>query len=123
MSLHEPVRLFVNKNTSVTSNLVQEFVRIRAAKEPFREAIVAALCRRTFKTRTLVFVRSKNHAHRLRIIFGLMHLRAGELHGKLTQAQVWRRRILRQRLGTSLTLFAPIPSATGRPGSVPHKPD
>jgi ATP-dependent RNA helicase DDX27 len=46
LSLHEPVRLFVNVNTQVTSNLTQEFIRIRKNREHCREAIVLALCSR-----------------------------------------------------------------------------
>ena len=38
----------------VTSNLTQEFIRIRSNHEEDREAIVAALCLRTFKNRVLV---------------------------------------------------------------------
>ena len=34
-----------------------------------------------------IFVRSKKHAHRLRIIFGLADLKVAELHGSLTQQQ------------------------------------
>ena len=87
LSLHDPIRLFINKNSAVTSNLTQEFVRIRNTREDQREAIVLALCSRTFTSKCLVFVQAKLTAHRLRIIFGLAGLKAGELHGKLTQAQ------------------------------------
>ena len=37
---------------------------------------------------TQVFVRTKLTAHRMRIIFGLLNLRAGELHGSLSQGEV-----------------------------------
>lgn len=87
MSLHEPVRLFVNKNSQVTSNLTQEFIRIRGAKEQHRESIVLSLCCRTYKKKCLIFAQAKVTAHRLRIILGLAGLRVGELHGALTQAQ------------------------------------
>jgi ATP-dependent RNA helicase DDX27 len=81
------VRLFVNVNTQVTSNLTQEFVRIRKSRESAREAIVLALCSRVYTSRCMVFVRSKVQAHRLRIIFGLAGLKVAELHGALTQTQ------------------------------------
>lgn len=56
LSLREPVRLFVDRNTSVTSNLTQEFVRIRPTKEGDREAIVLSLIRRTYRSRVVVSV-------------------------------------------------------------------
>lgn len=40
LSLHEPVRVFVDSNTDTADNLYQEFIRIRANKEEDREAIV-----------------------------------------------------------------------------------
>eukprot|EP00730_Choanoeca_flexa_P005315 TRINITY_DN11925_c0_g1_i3.p1 TRINITY_DN11925_c0_g1~~TRINITY_DN11925_c0_g1_i3.p1 ORF type:complete len:732 (+),score=192.36 TRINITY_DN11925_c0_g1_i3:41-2236(+) len=87
LSLNTPIRLFVDRNKKVTDNLVQEFVRIRPQHETSREAIVLSLVKRTHKSHCLVFVRSKKHAHRLRIVFGLADIKAGELHGSLTQAQ------------------------------------
>jgi ATP-dependent RNA helicase DDX27 len=56
LTLHQPVRLFVNKNTQTTSNLTQEFIRIRQGGERNREAILLSLCTRAFKARTLIFV-------------------------------------------------------------------
>jgi hypothetical protein len=38
----------------VTDNLVQEFIRIRPQHEDQREAIVLALCKRTYTSRCLV---------------------------------------------------------------------
>ena len=87
LALHEPVRLFINKNSAVTSNLTQEFVRIRSTREIHREGIVLSLCSRTFTEKCIIFVQAKTTAHRMRIIFGLAGLNAGELHGKLNQAQ------------------------------------
>ena len=40
LSLHDPVRVFVDSNTDTADNLHQEFVRIRSNKETDREAIV-----------------------------------------------------------------------------------
>lgn len=40
LSLHEPVRLFVDKNTETAANLVQEFVRIRQTREQDRDAFL-----------------------------------------------------------------------------------
>jgi ATP-dependent RNA helicase DDX27 len=88
VSLNRPVRLFVDRNTDTAENLQQEFVRIRSKREGDREAIVTALCSRTFKTQCLVFLQTKALAHRMRIIFGLLGLQAAELHGNRTQLQV-----------------------------------
>eukprot|EP00045_Choanoeca_perplexa_P008285 m.76425 g.76425 ORF g.76425 m.76425 type:complete len:737 (+) comp14430_c0_seq1:73-2283(+) len=87
LSLNTPIRLFVDRNQKVTDNLIQEFIRIRPQHEASREAIVLALVKRTHKSHCLVFVRSKKHAHRLRIVLGLADVKAGELHGSLTQVQ------------------------------------
>ena len=50
--------------------------------------IFAALCSRTFNEHCLIFLQTKNLAHRLRIILGLLGLNVEELHGNLTQLQV-----------------------------------
>ncbi|KAI8890741.1 DEAD-domain-containing protein [Backusella circina FSU 941] len=87
MSLNNPVRLFVDKSNQAASRLIQEFVRIRATREADRSAVLLALCRKTFKNKVIVFFRSKAAAHQMKILFGLMGLNAGELHGNLTQEQ------------------------------------
>ena len=50
--------------------------------------MLVELCRSIFTSRVIVFFRSKAFAHRMRIIFGLLNLKAGELHGSLSQEQV-----------------------------------
>ncbi len=40
LSLNKPVKLFINENTDVASNLRQEFVKIKQNREGDREAIV-----------------------------------------------------------------------------------
>jgi ATP-dependent RNA helicase DDX27 len=87
MSLKNPVRLFVDKSNQAASRLIQEFVRIRANREADRSAILLALCRKTFKKKVIIFFRSKAAAHQMKIMFGLVGLNAGELHGNLTQEQ------------------------------------
>ncbi|KIJ25753.1 hypothetical protein M422DRAFT_273273 [Sphaerobolus stellatus SS14] len=86
MSLNKPVRLFVDPKRTTARGLVQEFVRVRAGEED-RAAILAALCRRSFKNRVIVFLRSKKLAHQMRIVFGLLGMKCDELHGDLTQEQ------------------------------------
>ena len=88
MSLNKPVRLFVDPKRSTARGLVQEFVRVRSGKESDRSALLVALCKRTFKSGVIVFVRSKKLAHQLRIVFGLLGLSCEELHGDLSQEQV-----------------------------------
>ncbi|KAF7723561.1 nucleolar DEAD-box protein required for synthesis of 60S ribosomal subunit [Apophysomyces ossiformis] len=87
MSLNHPVRLFVNPSNQAASRLVQEFVRIRAHRETDRSAVLMALCRKTFRSKVIIFFRSKAAAHQMKILFGLMGLNAAELHGNLTQEQ------------------------------------
>jgi len=88
MSLNKPVRLFVDPKRSTASGLVQEFVRVRAGKENERPSILAALCKRTFKNKVIIFLRSKKLAHQMRILFSLLGMKCEELHGDLTQEQV-----------------------------------
>lgn len=57
----------------------------RADRE--REPILAALVCRTFHDHCMIFVQRKRQAHRLHILLGLLGIKAGELHGNLTQQQ------------------------------------
>ena len=85
ISLKEPTYISVNKQLTVASGLRQEFVRVKEANEGDREAMLIALCQKTYKKQAIVFVRSKRYAHHLRILFGLFGIKASELHGNLTQ--------------------------------------
>ncbi|KAJ3128851.1 nucleolar DEAD-box protein required for synthesis of 60S ribosomal subunit [Physocladia obscura] len=87
LSLTRPIRLFVNKSTSLTSRLTQEFVRVRAHKEESKPAMLLALCSRTYQEEVVIFFRSKAAAHYMKVMFGLCGLKAAELHGNLTQLQ------------------------------------
>lgn len=88
MSLNKPVRLFVDPKRSTARGLVQEFVRVRAGKETERSAMLVSLCKRTFKSNVIIFLRSKKLAHQMRIVFSLLGMKCDELHGDLTQEQV-----------------------------------
>lgn len=88
MSLNKPVRLFVDPKRTTATGLVQEFVRVKAGKESERSALLVALCKRTFKSKVIVFLRSKKLAHQMRIVFGLCGMKCDELHGDLSQEQV-----------------------------------
>ncbi|GJE86099.1 DEAD-domain-containing protein [Phanerochaete sordida] len=87
MSLNQPVRLFVDPKRSTARGLLQEFVRVRAGKEEERSALLVALCKRTIKQGAIIFFRSKKLAHQMRVVFGLLGMKAAELHGDLTQEQ------------------------------------
>ncbi|ORY82652.1 P-loop containing nucleoside triphosphate hydrolase protein [Protomyces lactucae-debilis] len=87
LSLNKPVRLLVNAKKETAEHLIQEFVRIRPQREHTRSAILVHLCQKLFKQRCIVFFRSKVLAHRMRVIFGILGMRAGELHGNLSQEQ------------------------------------
>ncbi|KRX88778.1 putative ATP-dependent RNA helicase DDX27, partial [Trichinella pseudospiralis] len=87
VSLKKPVKLFVNENTEMALNLRQQFVRIRKERECSREAILAALLKRSFTSKVLLFARTKEVCHRLRLLLGLLGIRVAELHGNLSQAQ------------------------------------
>lgn len=98
LSLNKPVRLFVDSTKKTAKNLIQEFVRVRERSKAEeqedgtggsqRAAILLALCKRTVKDKCIIFFRSKALAHQMRVMFGLCGLKAGELHGNLTQEQV-----------------------------------
>ncbi|KAI0335286.1 DEAD-domain-containing protein [Cubamyces sp. BRFM 1775] len=87
MSLNKPVRLFVDPKRATARGLLQEFVRVRAGKEAERSALLVALCKRTFKSRVIIFFRSKKLAHQMRIVFSLLDMKCDELHGDLSQEQ------------------------------------
>ncbi|KAL4986792.1 P-loop containing nucleoside triphosphate hydrolase protein [Aspergillus falconensis] len=88
VGLNRPVRLMVDskKNTAVT--LVQEFVRLRPGREDKRLGYLLHLCKEVYTGRVIVFFRQKKEAHRVRIVFGLLGLKAAELHGSMSQEQV-----------------------------------
>ncbi|KAJ6818923.1 DEAD-box ATP-dependent RNA helicase 28 [Iris pallida] len=87
LSLNKPVRLQADPSTKRPATLTEEVVRIRRMREVNQEAVLLALCSKTFTKEVIVFSGTKQAAHRLKIIFGLAGLRAAELHGNLTQVQ------------------------------------
>ena len=66
MSLHHPLRFFIDRFRSTARGLLQELVRVRAEREKERSALLAALCKRTCKQGVIIFFRSKNLAHESR---------------------------------------------------------
>ncbi|DBA00618.1 TPA: hypothetical protein N0F65_007747 [Lagenidium giganteum] len=87
LSMKRPVRISTDPLFDMAKHLVQEFVRIRPQREGDRDAILLALCTRTFRTNTIVFMETKVHAHRMMIVFGLAGIKAAELHGNLSQKE------------------------------------
>ncbi|GFH27760.1 uncharacterized protein HaLaN_26136, partial [Haematococcus lacustris] len=85
LSLKQPVRLAADAAAAVPKDLRQEIGPAAAGQ---KEAQLLALCARSFRGgRTIVFFRTKQRAHRAKILFGLLGLPlAAELHGDMTQA-------------------------------------
>ena len=88
LGLNRPVRLLVDAKKQTVTTLIQEFVRLRPGKEDKRLAYLLHLCSTVFTSQVIIFFRSKKEAHRVRIIFGLCGIKAGELHGSMSQEQV-----------------------------------
>lgn len=74
LSLNNPVRLAADPSGKVPKNLVQEVIRLKGAASSKKEAIVTALCARSFKEKTIVFCKTKQQAHKLKVLFGLLKL-------------------------------------------------
>ncbi|KAL9625427.1 MAG: hypothetical protein Q9160_000490 [Pyrenula sp. 1 TL-2023] len=87
LGLNRPVRLLVDAKKQTVGTLTQEFVRLRPGKEEKRLAYLVLLCQKTYTNRVIVFFRQKKVAHRIRIVFGLLGLKAAELHGSMSQEQ------------------------------------
>ncbi|KAA0054911.1 DEAD-box ATP-dependent RNA helicase 28 isoform X2 [Cucumis melo var. makuwa] len=62
-------------------------VRLHRMREVNQEVVLLSLCSKTFTSEVIVF-RTKQAAHRLKILFGLAGFEATELPGNLTQVQL-----------------------------------
>ncbi|XP_074279079.1 DEAD-box ATP-dependent RNA helicase 28 [Silene latifolia] len=87
LSLTKPLRLSADPSAKRPEGLIEEVVRIRRAREAHQEAVLLALCSKTFTSKVIIFSGTKKAAHRLKILFGLVGYKAAEFHGNLTQAQ------------------------------------
>ncbi|PKI66360.1 hypothetical protein CRG98_013162 [Punica granatum] len=87
LSLTKPLRLSADPSSKRPATLTEEVVRIRRMRETNQEAVLLALCSKTFTSKVIIFSGTKQAAHRLKILFGLAGFKAAELHGNLTQAQ------------------------------------
>ncbi|KAL1999702.1 hypothetical protein VTN02DRAFT_4143 [Thermoascus thermophilus] len=87
VGLNRPVRLLVDAKKQTVGTLVQEFVRLRPGREDKRLGYLMYLCKEIYTDRVIIFFRQKREAHRVRIVFGLLGLKAAELHGSMSQEQ------------------------------------
>lgn len=87
LSLNKPLRLSADPSAQRPASLTEEVVRIRRMREAHQEAVLLALCSKTFTSKVIIFSGTKLAAHRLKILFGLAGLKAAEIHSHLTQAQ------------------------------------
>lgn len=87
LSLKNPLRLAADPSMKRPEKLIEEVIRIRRSREGNQEAVLLALCSRTFTSRVIIFCGTKKEAHRLKILFGLAGLKAAELHADRTQPQ------------------------------------
>ena len=88
VGLNKPIRLLIDAKKQTVGTLTQEFVRLRQGKEDLRLAYLVYLCKEVFEDRVIIFFRQKKEAHRMRVIFGLLGIKAAELHGNMSQEQV-----------------------------------
>jgi ATP-dependent RNA helicase DDX27 len=88
VGMNRPVRVSVDAQKATVEGLVQEFVRLRPGREEKRMASLLLLCTKMYNERVIVFFRQKKEVHRARVIFGLLGVKAGELHGGMSQEQV-----------------------------------
>lgn len=89
VGLNRPVRLLVDAKKQTVGTLVQEFVRLRPGREDKRLGYLMLLCKTVYTDRIIIFFRQKKEAHRVRVVFGLSGLKAAELHGSMSQEQVF----------------------------------
>ncbi|KAF9683155.1 hypothetical protein SADUNF_Sadunf05G0183100 [Salix dunnii] len=87
LSLTKPMRLSADPSAKRPAALTEEVLRLRRMREVNQEAVLLALCSKTFTSKVIIFSGTKQAAHRLKILFGLAGFKAAELHGNLTQAQ------------------------------------
>lgn len=88
VGMQRPVRLMVDAKKRTVTTLTQEFVRLRPGREDKRLGCLLHLCKEIYTSRVIIFFRQKKEAHRVRIIFSLLGLKAAELHGSMSQEQV-----------------------------------
>ena len=86
-SMKHPARLSADQIGTTPGTLTEEVLRLRPGAASMKEAHLMALVNRTFTKKSIVFSRTKQQAHRLKIVMGLAGIVAAELHGDLSQTQ------------------------------------
>jgi len=91
VGLNRPVRLMVDAKKQTVEGLVQEFIKMKGAKEEIDEerrlAYLLHLCSTTYTSKTIVFFPKKTQAHSVKVLFSLKGIKAAELHGSMSQEQ------------------------------------
>ena len=86
-SMKNPARLSADQIGTTPGTLTEEVLRLRPGAAAMKEAHLLALVERTFANRTIIFTRTKQQAHRLKIILAITGVKTAELHGDLSQTQ------------------------------------
>jgi ATP-dependent RNA helicase DDX27 len=79
----DAVKVSVDMFFELSPTLTQEFVKIKDDQQ--RMLIVIALCQNRCRTKTLVFLPTKQLAHEMSLLFNYVGIPAGELHADLPQ--------------------------------------
>ena len=87
LSMKNPARLSADVLGTTPKHLVEEVLKLKPNQSAQKEAFLMAIVSRSFDKSTIIFSKTKQEAHRLKIIMGLSDVKAGELHGDMTQTQ------------------------------------
>ena len=112
LSMKNPARLSADTLGTTPKRLVEEVLKLKPNQSAQKEAFLMAIVSRSYDKSTIIFSQTKQEAHRLKIIMGLSDIKAGELHGDMTQTQ--RLAALDEfRMGTVTHLIATDVAARG----------
>jgi ATP-dependent RNA helicase DDX27 len=87
LSMKNPARLSADTLGTTPGSLTEEILKLKPNQSAQKEAFLMAIVSRSYDKSTIIFSKTKQEAHRLKIIFGLSDIKAGELHGDMTQTQ------------------------------------
>ena len=87
LSMKNPARLSADVLGTTPKHLIEEVLKLKPNQSAQKEAFLMAIVSRSFDKSTIIFSKTKQEAHRLKIIMGLSDVKAGELHGDMTQTQ------------------------------------
>ncbi|KAL9656273.1 hypothetical protein ABK040_007886 [Willaertia magna] len=87
LSLKNPVRVDCDSRNNVAYNLTQEFVKLDKDADMWsKEAVLLALCTRSFQSEVIIFCNTKSMVRNLRVLFHIFGLKVSELSASLSQA-------------------------------------